>query len=219
MAHESATELLARVLETLRGPGTESSGSALSVAGLIPLLSSLLGNAPAQSGFAGGRIDARSFGSNAVAGLALTASSSVTEMSSALGPVAAVLPGSLPLQVLGGWIGSLFRSGSETAAPEPEIYRQPQSISLDSGFLSSDKAIQAIDYDQTGTPRLVTSSSRPAANAPDALRPSVAAAPSIVINVQAMDSRSFLDHSGDIALAVREALLNSHPLGDYLVEG
>ncbi|MCC6364698.1 MAG: hypothetical protein IT165_14350 [Bryobacterales bacterium] len=41
---------------------------------------------------------------------------------------------------------------------------------------------------------------------------------SVVVNVQAMDSRSFLDHRDDIASAVREALLNSHPLGDYLAE-
>lgn len=43
--------------------------------------------------------------------------------------------------------------------------------------------------------------------------------PNITIQVQAMDSRSFLDHSGEIALAVRQALLESHILGDVLAEG
>lgn len=38
----------------------------------------------------------------------------------------------------------------------------------------------------------------------------------ITIQVQAMDSRSFLDHSAEIAQAVREAMLNMHPLNDVV---
>lgn len=38
----------------------------------------------------------------------------------------------------------------------------------------------------------------------------------ITVNVQAMDSRSFLDHSDEIARAVREAMLNMHPLNDVV---
>jgi hypothetical protein len=33
-----------------------------------------------------------------------------------------------------------------------------------------------------------------------------------------MDSRSFMDHSDEIARAVREALLNAHSLGDVVSE-
>ncbi len=33
-----------------------------------------------------------------------------------------------------------------------------------------------------------------------------------------MDSRSFMDHSDDIARAVREALLNAHSLNDVMSE-
>lgn len=40
--------------------------------------------------------------------------------------------------------------------------------------------------------------------------------PQITIQVQAMDSRSFLDHSHDIAQAVREAMLNMHALNDVV---
>ena len=32
------------------------------------------------------------------------------------------------------------------------------------------------------------------------------------MNVNAMDSKSFMDHSTDIANAVREAMLNMHPI-------
>jgi hypothetical protein len=43
-------------------------------------------------------------------------------------------------------------------------------------------------------------------------------AQTVQINVQAMDSKSFLDHSDEIASAVRDALLRSHPLGDVINE-
>jgi len=42
--------------------------------------------------------------------------------------------------------------------------------------------------------------------------------PQITVQVQAMDSQSFLDHSEQIARAVREAMLNSHALNDVVSE-
>jgi hypothetical protein len=36
--------------------------------------------------------------------------------------------------------------------------------------------------------------------------------------VQAMDARSFMDHSAEIARAVREAMLHSHPINDVMSE-
>jgi hypothetical protein len=50
------------------------------------------------------------------------------------------------------------------------------------------------------------------------LRTRDAAPPAITVNVQAMDSKSFLDHSHEIARAVREAILNSHSLSDVVSE-
>ena len=38
------------------------------------------------------------------------------------------------------------------------------------------------------------------------------AASQVTVNVNAMDSQSFMDHSTDIANAVREAMLNMHPI-------
>ncbi len=43
-------------------------------------------------------------------------------------------------------------------------------------------------------------------------------APQVTVNVQAMDSRSFLDHRDEIARAVREAMLNGHSLNDVVNE-
>jgi len=40
----------------------------------------------------------------------------------------------------------------------------------------------------------------------------------VTVQVQAMDSRSFLDHSAEIARAVREAMLNMHSLNDVVSE-
>jgi hypothetical protein len=40
----------------------------------------------------------------------------------------------------------------------------------------------------------------------------------IVVQVQAMDSRSFLDHRDEIARAVRQAMLETNALGDVVRE-
>ena len=40
----------------------------------------------------------------------------------------------------------------------------------------------------------------------------------VTVQVQAMDSRSFLDHSEEIARAVRQAMLNSHGINDVVTE-
>jgi len=42
--------------------------------------------------------------------------------------------------------------------------------------------------------------------------------PQVTVQVRTIDSRSFLDHSNDIARAVREAMLNMHSLNDVVTE-
>ncbi len=44
------------------------------------------------------------------------------------------------------------------------------------------------------------------------------AAPQITVNINAMDSQSFLDRSNDIASAVRLAMLNLHPINDVVAD-
>jgi hypothetical protein len=41
-------------------------------------------------------------------------------------------------------------------------------------------------------------------------------APQVTVNVSAMDSQSFMDRSADIASAVRQAMLNLHPINDVV---
>jgi hypothetical protein len=38
------------------------------------------------------------------------------------------------------------------------------------------------------------------------------------VNVNAMDSQSFMDRSDDIASAVRAAMLNMHPINDVVAD-
>jgi len=42
--------------------------------------------------------------------------------------------------------------------------------------------------------------------------------PQITVNVSAMDSQSFMDRSNDIASAVREAMLNMHPINNVVAD-
>ena len=86
-------------------------------------------------------------------------------------------------------------------APIP--YSLPEQVSVDAG-LASDRSFVGVGYGANGGAR--------------ALNASRSATPQIQINVQAMDSRSFADHSDDIARAVREAMLQSHSLNDVIAE-
>lgn len=100
----------------------------------------------------------------------------------------------------------LFTGGPAPQSPAPLTkFSLPPSITFNAANASGDQngSIGAADYDQSGRPRAVGSSSGPAL-------------PPVTIQVAAMDSRSFLDHSAEIAQAVREAMLNMHGLNDVV---
>lgn len=88
------------------------------------------------------------------------------------------------------------------AEPPPlQTYALPPSVQFQGAAADGSRGIVASDYGQDGLPRAVTAST-PAA--------------SVTVNVQAMDSQSFLDHSDEIATAVRQALLKGHGLADVV---
>ena len=60
-----------------------------------------------------------------------------------------------------------------------------------------------------------TASAAPAASSASGGNSSTMA-PQVTVNVSAMDSQSFMDRSADIASAVREAMLNLHPINDVV---
>jgi hypothetical protein len=86
------------------------------------------------------------------------------------------------------------------------MFSLPPAISVQTGVSEATPA-QAfgVDYAAGGQPQPVTSTSSTSAS-------------QITVQVQAMDSQSFLDRSQDIAAAVRQAMLESGVLNDVIQE-
>jgi hypothetical protein len=113
-----------------------------------------------------------------------------------------VLGGGLGLAPLISGIAGLFGGGDSSTPAAIPTYMAPLPINLDAGFSEGGGGAYGVDSAQGGTPRAMTSS--PSSQ--------------ITVQVQAMDSSSFLDHSQDIALAVRQAMLQSTVLNDVIRE-
>lgn len=105
--------------------------------------------------------------------------------------------------IVSGLVG-LFGGDSSNEAPAPLVkFALPGAVNVSTGVSAAGAG--SVDYSQDGQPRMagVTNSG---------------AAQNITVNVSAMDSRSFLDHSSDIANAVRRAMLESNALNDVIGE-
>ena len=147
-----------------------------------------------------------------------TATSS-SDSGSTLGSLASsVLESGFGLAPLISGLLSLF-SGGDTAAPAPLVkYAMPAAADFQGA--ESQGQVTGVDYDQTGMPRSYApagasagASGSPGGSAGGAVG---GAAPQITVNVQAMDARSFMDRSSDIALAVRDAMLNLNSIDDVV---
>jgi hypothetical protein len=101
--------------------------------------------------------------------------------------------------LLGGLL-SLFGGGGQTpSAPAP--FMLPAPVQSQAGLSpGAPGQVTPVSYGDTGQPRSSSGS----------------AAPQVTIQVNAMDSQSFLDHSDDIAMAVKQAILNSNSLNDVI---
>jgi hypothetical protein len=134
------------------------------------------------------------------------------------GPVlSSVLKSGLGVMPLVSGIMRLFGGGSNDT-PEPLVkYAAPPSIRFEAAQWGNQMGDAG--YDQAGLARVYRAEAAPAL---EASRPAEAAnggspnAPTITVNVQAMDSRSFLDHSQEIARAVRDAMLNLNAINDVV---
>jgi hypothetical protein len=122
--------------------------------------------------------------------------------------------GSTATSILGGSLGlfspivsgllSLFGVGGGSSAPAPlPFYTPPPSV-------------QMSDTLRTATPSAPSAGSAGAGRSGGSSSGSASAAPQVTVNVSAMDSQSFMDRSGDIANAVRQAMLNLHPINDVV---
>ena len=93
-------------------------------------------------------------------------------------------------------LASLFGGGGKSAPQPLNLYSAPQRINLQAGVHNG--TVGSADYSQSGSVR--------------------SAQPSISLTIQAMDSKSILDRSSDIAQAVRQAMLQSHPINDVVAD-
>lgn len=97
---------------------------------------------------------------------------------------------------------SLFGGGGGSSESSPLVpYVAPSPVSATAGISSSTSGAFAVNPASGGLPAPV---------------PSAQPATQITVQVQAMDSQSFLDHSNDIAQAVRQAMLTSTTLNDVI---
>ena len=142
-----------------------------------------------------------------------------------LGDVAGAITGGLGLESLIGGVADLFGGGGSGSAPAaPTPYVQPLPIQLDAGFSAAEGGAPfATDAAEGNLPRAMTSGSGgPGAvggsSAGSSAQTSSGAGSQITVQVQALDSQSFLDRSNDIAMAVRQAMLQTTVLNDVIRE-
>lgn len=128
---------------------------------------------------------------------------------SVLSTVSKVFTSGLGLAPLISGLFGLFGGGGSPEPPPLVKYTLPENLFFQGANLAG--GIASADYDQMGIPRAyVASIPGPSSDRAGGV------APQINVNVQAMDSRSFLDHSTEIAQAVRQAMLNLSPVNDIV---
>jgi hypothetical protein len=102
----------------------------------------------------------------------------------------------------------LFGGGGDQQSV-PSAFLMPPAVNVNAGINEAAPTQPfAVDYAAGGQPRGATAG---ASN-------SGSGSTQITVQVQAMDSQSFLDHSDDIAQAVRQAMLQSSVLNDVIRE-
>jgi hypothetical protein len=137
-----------------------------------------------------------------------TQKSSQVQSSGGDSTLVTVLKNGLGVAPLIGGLISLFGGGGDDSPPALVKYAMPASVSFDAAE-TPEGGIAAAGYDQGGVAR---SYATPGPVAGGSETP----APQITVNVSAMDARSFLDRSSDIAAAVREAMLNLNSINDVV---
>ncbi len=98
-------------------------------------------------------------------------------------------------------IAKLF-GGGKKEEPPPLIQYAPPSRNNFEGSVSRSGGVDSVRYNQSGQPQ----------------SGSMGLNQNVTIQIQALDSRSILDRSDDIARAVREAMLNSHSINGTIAE-
>lgn len=127
-----------------------------------------------------------------------TTKGSGSSIGSTVGGITSSILGSGLSPIISGLI-SLFGGGSTQQLSAPTPFTLPAAVNYQAGVAAPGQIVP-VDSGQSGQPRAQAASS----------------APQVTVQVNAMDSQSFLDHSDDIADAVKAAILNSHSLNDVI---
>lgn len=105
------------------------------------------------------------------------------------------------LSPLVGGLLSLFGGGGGQTLAVPSPFILPASVQSETGLTGSVPGqVTPVSYGATGQPRAKSGGG----------------SAQVTIQVNAMDSQSFIDHSDDIANAVKQAILNSNSLNDVI---
>jgi hypothetical protein len=173
-----------------------------SSSGVTEQLTSLTTQISSLSSIQQGQISALQDNTQAVAQNTTSKASSGSSIGSTIESAASsFLGGGLSsLSPLIGGLLSLFGGGGQTtAAPVP--FALPFPVQSQAGVTASAPGqVVPVSYGESGQPRAQSTS--PASQ--------------VTIQVNAMDSQSFLDHSDEIAMAVKQAILNSSSLNDVI---
>jgi hypothetical protein len=117
--------------------------------------------------------------------------------------IESVLGFGLGLSPLISGLVSLFGGGGQSQPASLVPYVMPPAVQASGGISASQQGAFGVDTADGGLPRPQASSS-------------AATTTQVTVQVQAMDSQSFLDHSNDIAQAVKQAMLESSVLNDVI---
>jgi hypothetical protein len=124
--------------------------------------------------------------------------------------------------LIGGLLGLFGGGGSSAPAPLTK-YAMPSALHIEAA--DTGQGLSNADHDQTGMPRAYDGTGgQPADNAvlgssggqTGSTGAGTASPAHITVSVQAMDARSFMDRSADIAAAVRDAMLNLNSINDVV---
>jgi hypothetical protein len=142
-------------------------------------------------------------------------SSSGGSTASTVGSIAGAVFGSgLGLIPLISSIAGLFGGGSSNSAPTLTKYAAPPSLNVDladtAGANNGISSFPGVIYGQNGLPQAAPQSQNSTAGS------SSQSSQQITVQVNAMDSQSFMDHSYEIAQAVRSAMLNMSSINDVV---
>ncbi len=136
----------------------------------------------------------------AVTGNTASQSSTGGGLQSVSSAISKVNGNAMSISPLIGGLMKLFGGGGDSSTPPPlMVYTPPEAVRFEGQVARSANTV-----DWSGSEGVTSGT------------PVAASAPQITVQVNAMDSQSFLDHSQEIATAVRQAMLNSHALNDVV---